>query len=250
MAILSASGGPMGEGGWTGVGFAIPSNIVQHVMASLIKTGKVERGYLGVTTLEDLTPALARQFHVPDVSGALVNNVEPGSPADKAGLKQGDVIRTFEGQTVNSRAHLQSTVVNKSPGMTVTLGLLRDGKPMDLKVTLTERPSNAGERGGARPHSEGTLRGVSVQELTPEVREQLGLPSHIQGVVITEMDPDSPAAEAGLQPGDVVQSINRRPVNSVSDFNSLAAEARGETLLRINRGGNAWFVAVTPGGEE
>ena len=250
VAILSSSGGPMGEGGWTGVGFAIPSNIVQHVMASLIKTGKVERGYLGVTTLEDLTPALARQFHVPDVSGALVNNVEPGSPADKAGLKQGDVIRTFEGQTVNSRAHLESTVVNKSPGMTVTLGLLRDGKPMDLKVTLTERPSNAGERGGARPHSEGTLRGVSVQELTPEVREQLGLPSHIQGVVITEMDPDSPAAEAGLQPGDVVQSINRRPVNSVSDFNSLAAEARGETLLRINRGGNAWFVAVTPGGEE
>lgn len=246
-AILSGNQGPGGEGSFSGIGFAIPSNIVKHVMESLVKTGKVDRGYVGVL-LEDLNPSLARQFHAPDVSGALVSNVEPGSPGEKAGLKQGDVIRTFEGKDVSNRANLQSMVVNKSPGAEVTLGLLRDGKPLTLKLTLGERPlDQARGGGGGKAPSEGVLRGISAQNLTPALRQQLGLEPDTRGVVIGDLDSSSPAAQQGLQPGDVIESINRHPVNSVADFNRLAAEAKGETLLRVNRQGNAAFVVISPG---
>jgi serine protease Do len=245
-AILSTGQGPGGEGGSVGVGFAIPANIVKHVMESLIKTGKVTRGYLGVT-LGDLNPALAREFKVPDLSGVLVNEVEPGAPAEKAGLKQGDVIRTYDGQTVDNRARLQSMVAGTNPGSEVTLGILRDGNPLTLKVTLAEQPASMAGPGG-RP-AEGTLRGISVQSLTPSIRDQLGLPTNTRGMVIADLDPNSPAAQAGLQPGDVIQSINRKPVNSVAEFNRLAAEAKGEVLLRVNRQGNSAFVVVSPGGD-
>jgi serine protease Do len=245
-AILSAQQGPGGQGGFNGIGFAIPANTVRHVMESLIKSGKVARGYLGIS-IGDLNPALARQFKVPDVSGALVNEVEPGTPAEKAGLKQGDVIRTINGQTVDSRSRLQAIVAGMNPGTEVTLGILRDGKPMDVKVTLGEQPASMAG-GGGRP-SEGTLRGISVQNLTPSVRDQLGLPPNIHGVVISDLDPNSPAAAAGLQPGDVIESVNRKPVNSVADFNRLAAQAKGDTLLRVNRQGTSAFVVVSPSGD-
>ncbi len=246
-AILSAGGGMAGEGSWSGIGFTIPANIVKHVMEDLVNTGRVARGYLGVT-LEDLNPALARQFQVPDVSGALITSVDPGSPADKAGLKQGDVLRTLDGQTLANRANLQSTVVNRSPGSEVTLGILREGKPLALQVTLGERPSNFSARGSARRPSEGSLRGISVENLTPSIREQLQLPSSIHGVVISDLDPNSPAAQAGLQPGDVIESVNRHPVNAVWDFNRLAAKANEDTLLTVNRGGNSFFVDIQSGG--
>jgi serine protease Do len=240
-AIVSAGQGP---GGSVGVGFAIPANIVKHVMESLIKTGKVTRGFLGVT-LGDLNPALAREFKVPDISGVLVNEVEPGTPAEKAGLKQGDVIRTYNGQTVDNRARLQAMVAGTNPGSEVTLGILRDGQPSTLKVTLGEQPASMTTAGG-RP-AEGTLRGISVQNLTPSIRGQLGLPNNTRGVVIADLDPNCPAVQAGLQPGDVIQSINRTPVNSVAEFNRLAAQAQGDVLLRVNRQGNAAFVVVSPG---
>lgn len=243
-AIVSSGQGP---GGSVGVGFAIPANIVKHVMESLIKTGKVTRGYLGVT-LGDLNPALAREFKVPDLSGVLVNEVEPGAPAEKAGLKQGDVIRTYNGQTVDNRARLQAMVASTNPGSEVTLGILRDGQPSTLKVTLGEQPASMATPGGMP--AEGTLRGISIQNLTPAIRDQLGLPTNTRGVVIADLDPNCPAAQAGLQPGDVIQSINRTPVNSVAEFNRLAAQARGDVLLRVNRQGNAAFVAISPGGGE
>jgi len=247
-AILSGGQGPQGQGGSVGVGFAIPANIVKHVMESLIKTGKVTRGYVGVT-LGDLNPALAREFRVPDVSGVLVNEVEPGTPAEKAGLKQGDVIRTYNGQTVENRARLQSMVAGTNPGTEVALGILRDGKPLTIKVTLAEQPASMAGPGGpsGRP-SEGTLRGISVQNLTPSIRDQLGLSPNVRGVVIADLDPDSPAAQAGLQSGDVIQSINRQPVNSVAEFNRLASGARGDVLLRVNRQGNSAYVVVSSNG--
>jgi serine protease Do len=243
-AILSTGQGPGGEGGSVGVGFAIPASIVKHVIESLIKTGKVTRGYLGLT-LGDLNPALAREFKVPDVSGVLVNEVEPGTPAEKAGLKQGDVIRTYNGQIVDNRARLQSMVASTNPGSEVTLGILREGQPLTLKVTLGEQPASMATPGGGP--AEGTLRGISVQNLTPSIRDQLGLPTNTRGVVIADLDPNCPAAQAGLQPGDVIQSINRTPMNSVAEFNRLAAQAQGDVLLRVNRQGNAAFVAVSPG---
>jgi serine protease Do len=245
-AILSAGQGPGGEGGSVGVGFAIPASIVKHVMESLIRTGKVTRGYLGVA-LGDLNPALAREFKVPDVSGVLVNEVEPGTPAEKAGLKQGDVIRTYNGQTVDNRSRLQSMVASTAPGTEVTLGILRDGNSMTLRVTLAEQPASMAAPGG-RP-AEGTLRGISVQNLTPSIRDQLGLAPNVRGVVIADLDPNCPAAQAGLQSGDVIESINRQPVRSVGDFNRLAAEAKGEVLLRVNRQGVSQFVVISPSGE-
>ena len=247
-AILSPTRGPGGEGAWSGVGFAIPSNFARQIMESLVKTGKVERGYMGVT-LGELNEKLARQFQVPDLAGVLIDSVSPDSPAEKAGLKEGDIIRTLNGRKVDSVARFRLQIAGFSPGTEITLGILRDGKPQSMKVTLANRSTSMGES-GAGP-SGGTLRGISVQNLTPALRDRLGLPSEVRGVVITDIDQNSPAAQAGLQPGDVIQGINRRPVSTVAEFNRMAAEATGEVLLRVNRQGQSAFVVVTPdGGEE
>ncbi len=249
--IISANSGPAGQGSFLGIGFAIPSNTVNHVMEDLIKTGKVTRGYLGVQ-VANLDEQLSRQFKVPDASGALVQDVTPGGPADKAGLKNGDVIRKIDGKTVQDSGQLTATVTNTNPGSELKLEILRDGKPLTLKADLGERPANLGLTARSGRISEGTLRGVSVQNLTSALRDQLGVPPDTRGVVISELDPNSPAARTGLQPGDVIESINRHPVNSVLDFNRLAAEAKGETLLRINRQGEGVFAVISPdnGGEE
>lgn len=242
-AILSASQGPEGGGGWNGVGFAIPSNLAKHVMESLIKTGKVTRGYLGVG-VRALNPALARQFKVPDLAGALVEQVQPGSPAEKAGLKQGDVLRTFNGRSLESAAQFQSLVANTAPGTGISFGILRDGQQLTIKVTLGELLT--GMTGTGTGPSSGALRGMTVQDLTPSIRNQLGLRPDTPGVVISDLDSDSPAAQVGLQPGDVIQSINRQRVETVEDFDRLAAEAAGETLLHVNRQGNGAFVVISP----
>ncbi len=246
-AILSPTQGPGGQGGWAGVGFAIPSNTARHIMESIIKTGKVQRGYLGIST-GDLNLALARQFKVPDVSGVLVNQVEPDGPADKAGLKQGDVIRTLNGQTVEGMARFRALVAGMNPGAQVNLGILRDGKSETIKVTLTEQPGDMGSPDGGAGVTEGTLRGITVQNLTPAIREHLGLAPSTRGVVISDLAPSTPAAQAGLQPGDVIQSVNRQPVDTVADFNRLAAQARDEILLRVNRQGSSAFVVLSPDG--
>ncbi len=247
-AILSTSMGPQGEGGWNGVGFAIPSNMAKHVMESLIKTGKVSRGYMGIQ-LEELTPELARQFHVPDNSGALVGEVEHGTSAEKAGVKTGDVIRTYNGRRIDSLKELRFMVADSGPGAEITLGILRDGQEQTLRVELEEMPSNLAQRRGGRggAPSEGALRSISVQDLTAAMRDQLGLSSEVRGVVIRELDPGSPAAQAGLQPGMVIQSINRHPVNSVAEFERLATQVKGDTLLRINANGFSQFVVISPG---
>ncbi len=246
-AILSGNSGPGGEGGSVGIGFAIPSNMAKHVMEDLVKSGKVSRGYLGVQ-ITNLTEDLAKQFKVPDTTGALAEDVTEGGPADKAGLKTGDVIRKLNGQAIPDAGQLTLQVTNLSPGSEATLEVLRDGQPMTLKVTLGERPSdiNSVRPGGGGSVQHGTLRGIGVQNLTPSVRDQLGLPPNVTGVVIAQLDPDSPAAQYGLQEGDVIESINRQPVHNVGDFNRLAAQAKGQTLLRINRQGNGVFVVISP----
>jgi Do/DeqQ family serine protease len=246
-AIIPGSGGPGGEGSFLGIGFAIPSNTAKHVMEDLIKTGKVSRGYLGVT-IRSLDEGLAKQFKVPDLSGALVQDVSRGGPADKAGIKIGDVVRKINGKTVEDSDQLMAMVTDLNPDTEVKLDILRDGQPMTLHLTLGERPANLSTTVGVgKAPTEGALRGITVQNLTPELRDRLGLSSDVRGVVITEIDPDSPAAQAQLQPGDVIENINRHPVNSVVDFNRWAAEAKGQTLLRVNRQGNGFFIVITPG---
>jgi serine protease Do len=247
-AILSPGGQDGGSGGSIGIGFAIPINMAKRAMESLIKTGKVTRGYLGAT-IGPVTPELAQEFKVPDTSGALVQDVSPGSPAAKAGLKPGDVIRKFNGQTVGDSAELLAKVASTPPGTPVTLEILRNGQPQTVTVTLEQRPSNLSYSGGQnKSPNQGALRGVTVQNLTSDLRKQLGLPSDAHGVVVTEVDPNSPAAQV-LTQGDVIMSVNRHDVNSVADFTRLAAEAKGQTLLRIMRQGQAAFVVIPDQGE-
>jgi len=245
-AILSGESGPGEGGGSVGIGFAIPINMAKHVMDDLVKTGGVSRGYLGaqVRTLDE---GLAHAFNVPDTSGALVEDVTPGGPADKALLMNGDVIRKYNGQPVADAGQLIALVTDSKPGTVATFDILRDGNPLNVEVTLGERPSALGVHASlGKPSAQGPLGGISVQYITPDLREQLGLTSGTQGVVISNLDPTSPAAQSGIRPGDVIESINRQPVHSVADFERLAAEAKGDTLLRINRQGNGIFVVVSP----
>jgi S1-C subfamily serine protease len=160
------------------------------------------------------------------------------------------VIRKFNGQTVEGADDLTSMVTNTNPGTTITLSILRNGKPLDIKMVLAERPSNLGVRAGEGQGPSGSaLEGISVQNLTPALRNQLGLPGNVQGIVIAKVDPDSAAAQAGLQQGDVIESIDRHPVRDVNDFNRLASQVKGQVLLRINRQGSGAYVVISPGGE-
>ena len=244
-AILSGNSGPGGEGGSVGIGFAIPSDMAKHVMESLVKTGKVNRGYLGIH-IGELDADLAKQFKAPDTNGALVQDVEAGGPADKAGIKNGDIIRKFNGQEIHDFNQLTLMATTTNPGTQVTLEIWRDGHAETVKVTLGERPGTLSARGGRGSVQEGTLRGISVQALTPSIREQMGVPSNVKGVVITRVDPNSPGGAQGLQQGDVIESINRQAVLTVQDFNRLAEQAKDKVLLRINRQGNAGYIVVSP----
>jgi serine protease Do len=245
-AIVSGSAGMGGAAGSNGIGLAIPANIVHHAMESLIKTGKVERGYLGIT-VGDLTEKLAKQFGVPDVAGAVVEDVTPGSPADKAGAKAGDIIRTLDGKSVESKDRLIAEVASRDPGTKVRLGVMRNGKEMTLEVTLGTRPTNLQVVGGrANAPSGSTLEGITVQDLNPQLRQQLNLEPDTQGVVISRIDPNSAGAQGGLQTGDVIQAIDRHAVHNANDFERLAAGAKGEVLLRIVRQGSGAFVVISP----
>jgi len=247
--------GPGGEGGSIGLGFAVPSNTVRSVMESIVKTGSVKRGYIGAS-VKDLTPDLAQQFGVRQATGVLLDDVTADGPADKAGLKPGDVVVKIEGHPVSDRHALIDAITALPPGQVVTLDVIRDSKPMAFRVTLGERPNDLTAQGGEGPGEapkSGALQGISVQNLTPSIREQLGLRSGVRGVVIAQIDPNSPAAQAEqpLQEGDVIESINRQPVNSVGDFNRLARESQGNVLVRIIRPGQgAFFEVITPQGGE
>jgi serine protease Do len=247
-AIVSGNSGPGGGGGFLGIGFAVPINTAKRTMEALIKTGKVTRGYLGVS-IGPVTEELAQQFKVPDTSGALVQDVTPGGPADKARLKPGDVIRKYNGRTVSQSDELLAMVANTNPGTSVTLDILRNGSSLTVKATLDQRAPDLGyAAGGRKAPSEGTLRGITVQNLTPAIRKQLEIPADVHGVVVTNVDPSSPASQY-LEQGDVILSVDRQPVNSVADFNKLAADAKGKTLLRVIHQGQAIFVVISAEGD-
>jgi serine protease Do len=244
-AILSGNSGPGGEGGFMGIGFAIPINMAKRSMESLVKTGRVTRGYLGAS-VGPLSQDLAKQFKVPDTSGAFVQDVTQGGPADRAGIKPGDVIRKFDGRSVSDSDQLLAMVAGTNPGSTVPVEILRNGESLTFKVTVDQRSSELGFVGGrGTAPSAGTLRGVNVQNLTPALRKQLELPPDVRGVVVTDVDPSSPAGRY-VEPGDLILSVNQHPVRSAVEFNKLAAEARDEVLLRIIHQGEALFVVIPP----
>ncbi|MGA8439093.1 MAG: DegQ family serine endoprotease [Candidatus Sulfotelmatobacter sp.] len=241
-AILSG-----GSGGNQGIGFAIPINMAKYVMDEILKRGKVVRGYIGVG-VQEITQDLAKAFNVPVEKGALVGNVDPGSPGAKAGLQRGDVITELNDQSISGPNDVRLKVATMAPGTTVHLKVSRNGQLRDVSLVLGEAPSGKGagnSPGGAAESS--PMRGVQVDELTSDIRQQLGLKSDVKGVVVDDVPDDSLAADAGLQRGDVIEQINRQPVNSVADYQRLIGQAGKQTLvLLVNRGGNTTFMVIQP----
>jgi serine protease Do len=241
-AILSGN-----SGGNQGIGFAIPIDMAKYVMDQILKHGKVVRGYIGVG-IQELTPDLAKAFNVPAEKGALVGSVEPDSPGAKAGLQRGDVITDIGGQPVTGPNELRLKVGTIAPGTTVHLNVLRNGQTRDVALTLGEAPSDTGaEKKAEGPAQNSPMNGVQVSDLNSDIRQQLGLKSDVKGVVVTEVPDGSPASEAGLQRGDVIEQVNRHSVNSVSEYEGLIRGAGSQAVvLLVNRGGNTNFVVVQP----
>jgi len=234
-------------GGYMGIGFAIPSNMAKSVMTSLIKHGKVVRGWLGVS-IQEVTQELAKEFGAPDLTGALVTDVTEDSPAGKAGLKRGDLLTAFNKLPIRDPVHLRGLVAETPPGTIVVLSVLREKKALEVRVTIGEQPREvAAVRGPleALP-GEHALAGVTVEPLTREDARRLKLKA---GVVVSEVDPESPAAQAGLLEGDVIREINRKPVRSIADFERIAGALapKARALLLITRGRATVFLSITPG---
>jgi serine protease Do len=238
-AIYSRSGGNQG------IGFAIPTDLAKGVMESLIKYGKVTRGYLGVM-IQDITPALASQFDLKNDKGALVGDVVPDGPAAKAGLKSGDVIEKFNGKPVTDSRHLKFEVACVAPGEKVPVEVLRDGSAKTLEVRIKELPGTdqLAQNGASDEDKSDTLQGVAVSDLDSQAREQFHIPEQVKGAVVTQVDPNSASAEAGLKPGDVIMQINRHDVASADDAVKLTEHAKERTtLLHVwSEGGSRYMV--------
>jgi len=232
-----------GSGGNAGVGFAIPINMARHVMNQIVENGKVIRGHLGVA-IQNVDADMAKAFGLSQGGGALVAEVTPGSPAAKAGIERGDVILDLNGQPVTTPDDLSVRISETAPGSTVHLKISRNGQMRNIDVTLGElneksEAATNGEAGGA------ALKGVEVQDLTPSIAQDLGVAGATHGVVISSVDPSSAAASAGLQRGDVIQEVNRKPVNNVQEFHAaLHANSGSSVLLLINRGGTTHYLVV------
>ena len=242
-AILSRTGGNQG------IGFAVPSNLVRWVTEGLIKNGRVQRGLLGVS-IQDLTPELAQALKVSRTNGALVADVSQNSPADAAGIKNGDVVLKFNNQPVENANQLKLRVAATTPGTTVPIQIDRNGETKDLNVTVQERSADklaANEAPSDRSQGD-ALRGVAVADLESENRTQLRVPGSVQGAVITDVDQNAPAYEAGLRPGDVITEINHHPVRNAQDAVNLTQKPAGSsTLVKVWSRGGTRYVAVNEG---
>ncbi len=242
-----------GDGSFAGAGFAIPSQMVKATAEQLIKTGKVEHGYLGIS-LNDVTPENARFFHMDDASGALVAQVTPDSPASRAGLKTGDVIDELNGSKIINSSALQVGVSELTPGSKITLGVMRDGKQTTVNATVgqyhanTEVASNDSDDNGSASGANTGKLGLAVSDLTAQARQQLNVPDSVHGVVIQNVRPGSPADDAALQPGDLILEINRQPASSASEFvNEVHKSPAGkDMLLLIWNKGNATYLTLHP----
>jgi len=235
------------SGGYMGVGFAVPSNMVRSVMDSLVKTGKVTRGWLGVS-IQDITPALGKEFGLKDSKGSLVTDVMPDSPAAKADLKRGDVIVAFTGHEIDNSSHLRNMVARTSVGTKALVKVIRDRKEKEIFVTLSEQPKEVAQKDEEEKESNTDSFGISVQEMTPEIAEQFDLNLKEKGVVIVQVESGSIAEEAGLREGDLVIEINRKPVSDLKSYERLFNKLKDSdaALFLINRQGNRFYITLTP----
>jgi serine protease Do len=256
VGINTAIFSPMGrQGGNVGIGFAVPANLARGVMERLMKDGKVTRGFLGILP-QDVTPDLMEEFKLPDQAGALVGSVSPETPAEQAGLENGDVIREVDGKKITDSKQFRLMISQTAPGTKVTLKLLRSEvgqKPVEKTVTVTldtlkdglasrDGRGGPGERGVSKPDS---LEGVEVADLDPPTRRQFGIPRQVSGALVTRVEEDSNAAGADLRQGDVIQEINRQPVRNAEDAVDLSDKAKGDrVMLRIWREGVGLYITV------
>jgi serine protease Do len=241
-AILSHSGG------FQGVGLAVPSDLVGNVVDNLVAHGKVVRGFIGVG-IQDLTPGLADAFGLKSRGGALVTDVQPGSPAARAGLKSGDVITAVDRQPVDSASRLSLAVGETSPGANLTLDVLHDGRVEHVDVTTVSKTAgdrrNGEDSSSASTDDQGVLNGVAVGDIDGSARRELNLPDRLSGAIITSVDPASAAARAGLREGDVILEINHHPVGSANGAVDLSASAtERKTLVKLWSHGSTVFVVV------
>ncbi len=232
------------SGGYQGIGFAVPTSMARPVFDSLMKDGKVVRGYLGIG-IQDVTKDLAEAFELDDPNGAIVGDVKDGSPADRGGLKRGDVIVGYNGKPVEDPRALQRMVTRTPVGTEAAMTVIRDGKKVDLTVAVGEQPGEVRIARTDSEQSEHALTGLAVKGLDLKTARELGL-EDASGVVVTGVDPSSEAARAGLMAGDVIREINRKPVKTLHDFEQLVSSLNGEkrALFLINRRGASLFVTV------
>jgi Do/DeqQ family serine protease len=242
---------PGAGGGNIGIGFAIPSNMARTVMDQLVKNGKVRRGQLGIT-VSRVTSDLAVGLGMSEAKGVIINSVQPGSAAERAGLRRGDVITSLNDTAVSDTNAFRNRVASNAPGTEITLTVLRENREQKIRATLGEFNSDTAKsedekQGGPNSGSGGGKLGIGVEPLTSELAQELDLPAGTQGVVVTSVDAAGPAGAAGIQRGDVIQEINRQPVRSVDELRA-ALDKSGDkpALLLINRRGQTAYLAVRP----
>ncbi len=231
-----------------GIGFAIPSNMAQNVMTQLITKGSVRRGMLGVT-VQALNPELAKSVGLSQTQGAIVTDVKKDGPASHSGIERGDVILALNGQAVDSSNSLRNLVARLEPGSNVSLKVWRDGREREMKANLAELPSEKAESESGKPSNEKGRFGMMIEPLTPDAAKQLGI-STDTGVLVSDVDPDGPAAEAGVQSGDVIEQINGKDVANVGAVKSALEAASSDKPVRmlVNRRGGHLFLTLSDRG--
>ncbi len=236
-AIFSTSGGYMG------IGFSIPSDMAKTVMDSILKYGKVIRGWLGVS-IQDLTPELAKSLGMKETEGALISGVVSDSPADKAGLKRGDLVTEMNGKKIADVTSLRNMVASMAPGTQVDFKIIRNGTEQSITATLGEYKEKQIVK---KTEFENALKGVTVEELTPSLRDKLNLPEGIFGVIVTDVGSDSPA-QGLLQGNDVIQEVDRKPVRSVQEYEEIVSKIgkHDTVLLLIYRNGGSVYLTIQP----
>ena len=236
-AIFSTSGGYMG------IGFAIPSDMAKTVMDSIIKHGKVVRGWLGVS-IQNLTPELAKSLGIKETEGALIAGIESHSPADKAGFKRGDLVTALDGKKIVDSTNLRNMVAATPPGKKVDFKIIREGKEQTITATLGEYKEKKIVK---KSEYNNIMKDVTVQELTPSIQDKLNLPESLTGVVITDVGQDSPA-QGLLQPGDVIEEINKMTIRSAQDYDKAVSKLgeHDSVLLLIYRDGGSVYLTITP----
>jgi Do/DeqQ family serine protease len=251
-ALVSATGQLVGinsqivspSGGNIGIGFAIPSRMAETVMTQLVNNGEVRRGQLGVT-VQGITSDIAQSLGLTEVKGALVSAVTKDSPAGRAGLERGDVIVSVDGQTVTDGNALRNRIASLGPGSTVTIGLVRDGQEKTVRATLAQVASAKVKADHAEPGEGGRL-GLAVRPVTPEMARELGLAAPT-GLYVAEVEPDGPAADAGIRPGDVIEQVNRKPVTDVATLKAAVKGSAGKpALVLVTRKGDSLYLTIEP----